>query len=297
MKKMMKDISKSVYIKIGEVQYKLFLSMNEIDIPTGIKLMNIIESDMNELSKKRRVIAIMCNCGINELNEVLDSEIKTLYPTIESIINNCENAIYKTIKCDGQLFGLIDLDKMTVEEYMDIDYSFRNGENPIDTSIMLMDAVYKPIHTSAFNKMKAKIGQISMNKSKLIRTNINGKRVDTDISYADSFRDNISTGYALSVCSAIDGLRTALHGDYEDVFSKDTDNRDNGLAEEIKTNVNKKPQIVSINDSWGLYDSLNVVCNNNKSEFDNWLKKPVREFLTYLCYMVQKNKEITNKNK
>lgn len=290
-----------IYFRLtGDKLYKIPLSMNEVDINTGIQILNILDYKIPENVKYRRVISLMCNIEMSELSKVSDVMIEAIYPSIDNILKDCKLPIFNVIGGDKRHFGLVDVSELTVRQEMGIMSAMSRGSNCIEAGVLLMDTLYRPVKLNRSDAIKSKIfNKLPLLNLKAINIGVKYDITDIEEDLTAYYSENISSGYALALYSATVGIESALHKEFPDIFPTKESRRDNGLdEEEEKLKDNKtKSKVISVSESWGLYDTLCNICGDDKKLFDYWLNKPIREFYTYVSYRIQKSKEETNKHK
>lgn len=293
----------SISFRINGNLYKLPLSLNEVDIKTGIEILKYLEyKNMDRMKRQRRIISILCNIDMTELDTVIDEMIDSIYPSIDKIINECDIPIFRVLKHKKRYFGIIDMNKLNVEQYMDIDYILTNSSNVLEAGIGLMNILYRPIKISIKDRIKARL----LPKLPILNmqfVNINGEyEIDKELVKEDLtnfYMQNISTAYIFAIYNEILIYKNILYKKYDILFPSKDNIRDNGLAKELEENGLKEEDIrePNVSDRWGWYDTINVMCDNNREDFDYWLNKSIEEMMTHLSYIIDKNEEYKKNNR
>lgn len=277
--------------------YDLPNTLNDIGIDKGKQLLRYLGYvNMDTISRQRMIISLLCDIDMSELDTVEDELIEVIYPKVDEMINNCGISIFKVLRYKKEYFGLIDIDKLTVKQYMEIENILTENSNVLDAGVKIMNILYRPIKISIKDKIKSRLlPKLDLLKLKIV--NIQGKyEIDKDkedVDLTDFYTNNISCAYIFGLYNELMNYKKSLYEIYYPLFSNDSDkhNRDNGLAEELKRKNIKEEHIETVGDRWLWYDIINVMCNNNKIEFDYWLDKNIEELMKHLCYNIEKNKE------
>lgn len=253
-----------IKIKILNKIYHLISEPFELSIEKGREIHQIQEAyfdSANKIEMKRKIINVLANIQDNALDIVTDRQIERIYDNLD-FLN--KDIIFKTpelIFIKGSCYRRLHVKDMIVDEYFDI-------ENFISDD-------YDNFLEKIIQKNYKKVWIINMtNIISLHRTTFLYKKLKRSGKKEISLRAikrGINYNLAKSIVFDYVNERNELLKKYGLI--------DKG--EKVTENTGAR----SIFQMWGIYDTLQKLSNNDESEVERWLKRPVLQLFKKQRYI------------
>jgi len=275
-------MKKKLFIKIKGVEHEMPTNLNKISCAKGRKISSSMSIKCEERLRMSMLVSELIDVKPSLFDEakVTDEELKILYDLSRQVVDRCKVPLYKYMQVDKQFYAMQDLDKLTVQQYMDIDFAMNEDTNVMDCAGDLMRILYKPVKMRfiPFNRH-----EISKDVYVLRYGLIKGEG-NKPINY-----EKVSAGYLTCFFSYVMSYKLDINKSFPTLF----DEKKADLEDEEVGFCENKYTVAKV---WGWYDVINRV-TTSKMELDYWLDKPIREFLTYISYVNQRATEEKTNNK
>lgn len=236
---------------------------------------------------KVAILALLTKCPFDDLQMVIEDDINMLFSKIKYIHKPVEVRTLKTFNLNGTWYAISNLNNLSVKEYVDIDYYFRQGETVYEN----LDHIFAIILRKAITKNKS-IKDILIyikgmfKKDRIFRSKSVVKEYeayeDSNIEdYSDLVYNHFSAEEAIYLLQLVNEMRSAIVKEYNMIFE----------AAEENTEDNKNEKL-SVEEIWGWYHTLNSLTDNDKQKLDYWYGCPIKDLLTHLAYRKQYNIEL-----
>lgn len=271
---------------VADKKYELPQTQYEIEYGEGIAVQELEKAYGGEtLQYKLRVLQMLSGC--DRLADVVDEEIEAIFKGLPLFSGKTGIVLSDCIRMKKKKYGLIDLDSLTVQHYMEIEKIMDSVENPSLAASSLSALIYLPIekHKRSFKSILINL-LIRLRKSKFIKPfvcksyelkELNLKDADKRV---EEIEKHFSYGDCLSVLYYYLDWKQKLAKEYFIIFKEDE------KKDIPKPDSKKKLNMSSI---WGLYNQLALMHDKNYNEMEKWLDRPVKKFMYHLSYMVQSN--------
>lgn len=289
---------KDIILKFKGKIYKLPRGLMEIKYEQGQKIVTALKNDIgDEYMQQLWLVSAVLNIKPKELVGADPIQLNAAYQICMKLVSTCSVPLYDSIKVNKNYYKLKDLENLTVDDYFSIDNHYRNNpDNIINAGAQIVKQIYQPVETTLGIILKQKkvsrLFSISTAKSYFAtaKSEFTIKGIELNI-------NDLTAGYIASTYYNIMEYKRQMAYKYPILF-KTGDEQQQQQEENDNTEDPTKQfgYTVPVSESWGWYDIINSVCGENKIEIDYWLTKPCEEFFTFLCYKIQKNKEL-NKTK
>lgn len=287
----MKNNNKEIILKFRGKQYKLPHGLLEVSYEQGQKIITALNNDISdEYMRQLWLVSAVLDIKPRELSGCDKDQLNTAYQICYALVSNCSVPMFDIIKAGKNYFKLKDLSTLTVDDYFNIDNYYRNNpDNILLAGAQVIKQLYQPIKSSLELRIKTKPVS-KLFKIAVLHVNSIGnlKPCKQELEIND-----LTAGYIASTYYNIMEYKRQISLKYPILFKQPQQEEH---KEEVEEQLDEDPTkqfgyTVPVSESWGWYDVINTVCNENKIEIDYWMDKPCEEFFTYLCYKIQKNNE------
>ena len=271
-------------------KYRIPDQPNEISFEDFV-IINTYISDIKELTydNKVNIISLLSKCPVEILNKVDDEDIESLYYKIKYLNEDLPLTEIKSFKIGKYTYTIADLSRLTVKEYLDIDFYLKDGSCVYDNLDKVFAVVLRKI------TLENKTFKNILNNVKTFFIKQKGlKEYSTEIKEIEELKDSNIEPYSeliyrlftaqesILLLNKILNVRMSLQKKYSMVFEEPDD------EEEIEDKSGR----LSVSEIWGWYHTLNVLVDNDKQKLDYWYTRPIEELFTNLAYQKQLNLEI-----
>jgi hypothetical protein len=127
-------------IKINEVEYLLPENWNDVNIQQYKKIQDLIFDNPSLSTQITNIISIFLNIDIEDVRSFSLEDVKNI--DISFINNEIKKELKKVITIDNKKYGLVkDLKKLTLGEYVDLDYYITIDSNLENICAIIMRPV------------------------------------------------------------------------------------------------------------------------------------------------------------
>lgn len=280
-------------IKVKNKTLKVPNRLSEIPLYKGIEIINIFkESHVQSYDEKLAIISSLTELDPVIFANISEKSIDDIFNHIKPIFFKDQFMTLKTFLFNDELFGVMDFDKMTVLEFIDIELNLKQNNNFNDIHNFLAIICRKVVRKN--NNIKNILNNIKLrifikNIVPQIYKSYVIKEYDAEDIQKNSYLFNIKMDAesALGLYFQYMDFRNKLINNFKNLFERvDIPEEDKDQYDEVP--IFKKPY--DFEEQWGLYSTL---CNVSSSvmEIDYWKKKNIKEFLLYLSYLKEKNEQ------
>lgn len=281
---------KKIIVKTGNKKITLPAGLMYIKYLQGKKIVSALKLDIdNKFLEQIYLIAAVLNIKTKEIATADPIKIDALYKICTAILGHCDIPVYNIIKSNGSWFKMKDLNKLTVDDYFQIDKIYKEYHLDILTAgVEIIKQLYVPVKTPILFRYKNYQGFKCLSSTADKRFKLNSKdQQDEEIN-----EQELPAGFISSIYYYIIEYKKNIMIKYPIIFEQPDDEQEEEQQqdEEDYDETKKFGYTQSIQEIWGWYDIISSTCSNNKLEIDYWMTRPCEEFLTFMCYQVQKNK-------
>jgi hypothetical protein len=277
---------KKIIVKIGNKKITLAPGLMYIKYLQGKKIVSALKLDINDkFLEQIFLIAAVLDIKTKEIATADPDKVDVLYKICTAILGHCDIPVYNIIKSGNRWFKMKDLNKLTVDDYFQIDKIYKEYQDDILTAgVEIIKQLYIPVKAPILFKYKNYGGFKCLSSPNDKRFKINTEDKQEEIN-----EQELPTGFISSIYYYIIEYKKNIMIKYPIIFEQPDDEQEE-QQEEDYDETKKFGYTQSITEIWGWYDIISSTCNNNKLEIDYWMTRPCEEFLTFMCYQVQKNK-------
>lgn len=279
---------KKIIVKTGDKKITLPAGLMYIKYLQGKKIVSALKLDINDkFLEQIFLIAAVLNIKTKEIATADPNKVDVLYKICTAILGHCDIPVYNIIKSGNRWFKMKDLNKLTVDDYFQIDKIYKEYQDDILTAgVEIIKQLYIPVKAPILFRYKNYGGFKCLSSPNDKRFKINTEDQQEEIN-----EQELSTGFISSIYYYIIEYKKNIMIKYPIIFEQPDDEQEEQQQDEEDYDETKKfGYTQSITEIWGWYDIISSTCNNNKLEIDYWMTRPCEEFLTFMCYQVQKNK-------
>ena len=277
---------------------------HEISLDKGLNLHYIWANQEHDLETKRELLEIIYPLGLfkeldeNKLDEILNNLNFLDIEKIEDI------QYYPSFKLNKTNFGIHNIDKLTLREYMDIEFYITYGDDPYEHMDKLCSILYRPIKSKTNSFKNILINYISNIMFKLVKPMLfksyNIDKYNEDVDNTELFRSGLTYSMGIYALLSYFKFKETIIRDFSPIFNPKNTEHDPFEEEELAYLAeNNIEDTKTFEESWG-FTHIFFSLVPNLSERELWLDKNVTEFLTYLSYNNEKcindNNKIKNKH-
>jgi hypothetical protein len=277
---------KKIIVKTGNKKITLPAGLMYIKYLQGKKIVSALKLDINDkFLEQIFLIAAVLDIKTKEIATADPDKVDVLYKICTAILGHCDIPVYNIIKSGNRWFKMKDLNKLTVDDYFQIDKIYKEYQDDILTAgVEIIKQLYIPVKAPILFKYKNYGGFKCLSSPNDKRFKINTEDKQEEIN-----EQELPTGFISSIYYYIIEYKKNIMIKYPIIFEQPDDEQEE-QQEEDYDETKKFGYTQSITEIWGWYDIISSTCNNNKLEIDYWMTRPCEEFLTFMCYQVQKNK-------
>lgn len=276
-------------IHIFGKKYRVPEHPNEISFGDYISI-NTYIADKKVLTYQDKVaiLTLLTRCPQEELDQVIEEDINHLFSKITYLNSNIPVKSFNTFMIGNDKFSIKDLNNLTVKEYVDIDYHFKEGDTVYENLDKVFSVVMRKILSEnktlrniliSIKGMLTRKKGLREYKTKVVK---HEELQDSNIEpYSDIIYTNFTAQESIFLLNEILKVRNDLQDKYKMVFESNE-----GEAVE-------KSEKLSVAEIWGWYHTLNCLVDNDKQKLDYWYIRPIEELLTHLAYQKQLSLEQT----
>jgi hypothetical protein len=267
-------------IEINNKTYKGFSSLSEMSFKRTRLIFGLLK-EKQDLETKQEIVSLFTDIP-SEIILCLKEE------DADKLISRLNLNIFKILmplQIDDKVFDIIDFDKLTVEEYGEIEYFLLNYPNEYEVLNKIVNLIYKEVnknHKNILYNMKLKLFFKNIVPYKLDKIIFKKEQTNNE----ELFDNRLDGAIGLGIYNAFNEWRFKLAKEYPDIWgTQDKTDEDEEIYE-----------YKSIFYKWGIYSQVWTL-SNSLIERDAWHKKNIRDFLKALSYYIILQEEEKIKNR
>ncbi len=276
-----------IIIKIGKYKIKCPTNIREITLRKGIDLFGFLEQSPVNHNSKIAIISMLTGLDAIIVSNFSQADIDLIYTKLNFEKTNFHHPT--TFLFQHTLYGLIDFEIITVKEYADIDRLLKDSTTAYDNLVELTSILFRPIRHKNNPLFLILLNIIYNIRFRNIIPQFYTKYTVAEYTEREyKFKELIAQKWSFEI-----GLVTL----YQIIRFKNKLKKDFYLlyptteqVEELKKYGTDDSTTLSVNEIWGIYDTVCTI-SNSLSEREQWWNKPLKELYTYLSYLKQKNLE------
>jgi hypothetical protein len=281
---------------INKSKIKVPNELNEVSLAVGLELIEFANKELS-FNDKIAIISTLSKLEPEILSLASKETIELIYDNINFIkLDNEQTSFFsETFKLDNVLYGLTDLDNMTVHEYSDIQFYMSEPENNIDKIMCIM---FRPVinkKQSLKNILKNIV--VSMLYRNIVPKSCKSYTVasysEKDLERAELFGNKLSLDFAIAAYQYALDKKQKIDNCFPNLFKAEIPEEDKDQYDAPETIKNKGKSFEQI---WGMYHVI-MSLSSSLQEREEWLKKPIKELFVCLSYMNHKNYIENERNK
>lgn len=269
-----------IILKIGKHKIKMPNKVSEISLEKGIQIMNLLLEHTPTSQDKIAIISLLSNLDISIISQFSENSIEKIYSKIEFINGNFFVPIYKTFKLKGTVYGLVDFDDLTVNEYADIDFYIEEGTDIYENLDKIMAILYRPVKSKTQTLKNILLNIILNLRFKVVKP-IQYKKYEIipykDDKHSSIFLKHTQFEIGFGAIHEYFKFKEQLQKEFKLLFKTEEQ------MEEEKTLPDKK----EFHEIWGYYYVINEI-SKDIFERTEWWNRNIRELMKYLTFMKQK---------
>jgi len=273
---------------MAKIRIKLPTGLSDISLLKGIQIMETLEvkEDIKDLSlsEKISILSLITDLPVSLFMDFdpLESQVNLLFNKLELFKDQFRLFIPETFRID-KTYGLMDFNKMTVREYMDIDFWIHEGDSPFSNLHKIMAIVYRPVKTKKRNPKNVLKNIASRLLYKGVVPKFYSSYTIEDLSEehelnAEEFLNKSDFSFGYGVLLQIQKYNKDLKERYPLLFR----------TEEQEEEAQTLEDDIEFGSLWGMYHILMSI-SSSIFERDAWLNRPIGELYKYLSYLKQKD--------
>lgn len=267
--------------------YQLPQTPYEVAYSQGIQIREL-EKTFGGINYGYKLNVLQMLSGCDRLGEVVEEEINAIFNGLPLFSGDAGVMISEVILMNGKKYGLINLDEITLQEWMDIENLLSNADDMHAVSSSLAAILYRPICSVKKSRITRLINlRIRFLKSKFIKPyacldyEVKGYDLKESDSRVDEVEKCFSWGHAVSCLAYYINWKQDLAKRYHLVFPEPEPKKE-GEEEEIK----KAPTMGEI---WGAYHQLGLMTERDLEKINYYKSRPMNEVMYLLSYCIQDN--------
>lgn len=297
-----------IRIRFKKDKYYLPDISNELPIGKYIQIKDLTEKEELTLNEKKSLFSILMDTSVTSFNGIDDEWFNVLYNNISYLTNNEKETRYlknNYFTLNKELYMLIDLEKLTVLEYIDLTLLLLQKEDKVVNN---MEEILNILIRKVTNRPKKSLYKYIINKVANKYNDANKEYkfyIESDILEHTNYVNNIgkienNIWNYLPYTVALEIIKVTLtylysiiaqyplvYGMADDKMQAEQYNRDK--HKESYSIYKEKDEDKTKSNPYGLYASLSNICDDDKIKIDYWLKKPFKELLSHFTYIIYKN--------
>lgn len=268
-----------IKLRIGKHTRSMPNLFREIPLWKGSQIMEYLKPNPS-IEDKVLMISLLSDIDPLIIKDFTDESIDTIWSKTDFHKELIQTTFYKSFALKGQLYGLIDLDNLSVKDYGDIEFWLKEGESPFSYLDKIIEVCYRPVvhkNTSSKNILINIINKLRFKTvvPKIFKHYTLGEQKEV----ADLFREKLDFSFAYGIINYIFQSFSKLKTEYKLLFPEKIEDEYEGTAKDKEKDL---PEI------WGLYFVIDSV-SDNLFERDAWMNKPIRELFKYLTFKKQQS--------
>lgn len=282
-----------INLNIKGARYSLPQTHYEITHTQGLKIREL-EKVFGGINYGYKVNVLEMLSGCDRLKEVVKEEINTIYDHLPLFSDKVSVQLPGVVLMNEKRYGLVDLDNISLQEYMDIEQLFNNTDDYYSIASSLSAILYRPISvvkhsfTTRILNLRLKTFKTQFIKPYAhVSYNIEDYNLNASGERVEEVEECFSWGHCLSCLSYYLNWKNKLAEKFYLVFPKSD-------KEEEQANTQEK-KILGIGEIWGMYHQLALMTDRNLKEIDYYESRPVMKVMKHLSYCVQDNRSKLNK--
>lgn len=273
--------------KVDGTSYQLPQTPYEVTYKQGIQIREL-ENTFGGINYGYKLNVLQMLSGCERLDEVVEEEINAIYKGLPLFSGDTGVMISEVVRMNKKLYGLIDLNEITLQEWMDIEELLKNAEDMYCVSSSLSAILYRPIKSVKKSFLTRLFNiRLKLLKSKFIKPYacLDYKVKGYDLKESDSRVNDIekyfSWGNTISCLAYYLNWKQDLAKKYSLLFPESEEKKE-GEEEEVK----KAP---SMGEIWGMYHQLGLMTERDLEKINYYKGRKLKEVLYHLSYCIQDN--------
>ena len=277
--------------KVDNQSYQLPQTPYEVTYKQGLKIKEL-EKTFGGINYGYKLNVLKMLSGCERLGEVVEEEINLIFKSLPLFGQDLDIAISDTILMSGKKYGLINLDKISVQEFIDIEELLRNSIDLYDVSSSLSAIVYRPISVVRKSLITRILNlRLKFLKNRFIKPyacrdyEVNGYDLEESDRRVKLVEEQFSWGNAIACLAYYMAWKNKIAKTYFLVFEPEDTEEQQGDEED------KSP---TMGDMWGMENQIQYYSGGDPVQIDRFKSWNIRKFLRYLSY---RNQDAKQKNK
>lgn len=284
---------RKLIIKIDGQKFKWDIPTTAAEIPlgVGIEIVTLLQGKQTE-EKVSKIISFAIGCPIKTATYLIREHLKdasNLLLDIKELFNTVMGLPLTTFSVGGICYQRKRVGELNTEEFIQFEKALSNKVAPeIEVLMSLLTGFIPNSKTYLHSKLKKKLGIYDIEfPTKDIE--IDRKKIMEDIPYSFGM---------ITVYQIVKELNE-LKDEFPTLFNMSREDNTSDFDESIFGEFeceeeNEDVEAVTLQTKWGWYNIVNEICNDDIMQKDIWYEKPIREFITHVCYTADKGREQTN---
>jgi hypothetical protein len=262
--------------------YQLPQTQYEISYSEGMQILELEKAygGINS-AYKLRVLEMLSGC--DTLKDVVDEEIDAIFSGLPLFSGNTNIILSDVVKMNGSRYGLIDLNDITAQEYIDIERLLDAVEDLNLTSSSLAAIFYRPVESIRMSFLHRLINlRFRFIKSVFIKPvacsgyELTGYNLKYSDKRVDEVEKYFSYGNCLSCLAYYLHWKQALSKEYHQIFTQPDEKK-----EAPKKDVKKKENLST---RWGFEHQLGVLTEYDRIKMNDYADMNIKKVMKHLCY-------------
>lgn len=278
-----------VRLDLNGKKYMLPVSLQEIELATGMEIAELLEDNSNpSYEVKASMLSLLTKADMDVVTDIQDEDFVAIYDNLSYLHKPQDIYLSRVIKLGDRFFETLDLDRVDVRTYMEIERML-DVEDKYDKTINTLCIMLREVDASLVNKTHEDI----FNK----KEGTSQKRYEEkDDANSALFLDSLDFGTASVLISRLMVWLDALHKSFPKLFVPIREQEEKDKFDELEEKEERSQEEKTFDQIWGLYGVLHDI-SESRMEFDYWLDKDIRELFVELTYRKGLNQQIKNKQR
>ncbi len=270
--------------KVKNKSYSLPQTLYEVAYNQGIEI-EALKTTFGGVNYGYKLNVLQMLSGCNELSEVVEDEINIIYDSLP-LFNSPEIGLNPVVLMNNKIYGLVDLDNITLSEYMDIERLLDSAKDDYYSIISSLAALlYRPIKSTKHSFTSRLLNfKIRFKKHKFIKpfACLDYETKDFNLNTAEKLVSEIENSFSWSYL--LGGLSYYIKWK-QDLAKKYF------LVFPVSDNPCPKTETEAINMStiWGMYHQIGLMTDSNLKDMNYYKSSKLSAVMYHLSYCIQNN--------
>lgn len=287
-----------ITLNIYEKKLKVPNILKEIPLYRIQELYSMLKDDGNYSYDEKLVLcATVFGLEPNIFYGIKPDSLDDIFSNILFLNDKPEELYYTRIfNLKGITYGIINYDELTVYEYMELEDILKNSDTPFENidkvlavlcrrviakKIKVKNILYNIIYKIKYRNIVPKVYEDYKIK----------QYEEKDLQNDEVFGLNMDAAFGIAILNSYIEFKKQLQKDYPTIYEQP-------IPIEDKDQYDEEPIIKqgkSFEEIWGLYNILDSI-SSNIFERDEWRKRNIKEFLTYVTFSYAKQQQLNKMN-